>query len=70
MTITPYIHYDLYSNGNFVKTFYTKEEIDKYFKDMFETEKYNWWNKNDDDILKKFNKDNYSIVKSEYLHFS
>ena len=43
MKITPYIHYDLYSNGNFVKSFNSKEDIDKYFRDMLEEEKKTKW---------------------------
>lgn len=70
MKITPYIHYDLYSNGNFVKSFNSKEDIDKYFRDMFEEEKTKWFYFDNVMFIKELNDKNYSIIKSEYLHFS
>ena len=71
MKITPYIHYDRYSNGNFVKSFNSKEDIDKFFRDMFEEEKKTKWFYFDNVMfIKELNDKNYSIIKSEYLHFS
>lgn len=72
MKITPYIHYDLYSNGNFVKSFNSKEDVDKYFHDMFEEEKIKWFvfDNFETSFIQELNDKNYSIIKSEYLHFS
>ena len=57
MKITPYIHYDLYSNGNFVKSFNSKEDIDKYFHISVDFLQRFWYNKSIKQLNSKQNKE-------------
>lgn len=72
MKIIPYEKFDLYQHGNFINSFDSYEDIEKFLQNKLEEETLFYSIKNSDRkyLAEMFNNKKYSIIKSTYLKFS
>lgn len=72
MKISKTKSYDLYRNGNYIRSFSSWNEITRYFSDKYEYRKsYDWSDENmvNDRILKELNRNRFHVMESSRLSF-